>query len=103
MTLKEYQQELDNWIREIGGGYFNVTTNALLLAEETGEVARVVVRRYGEQQPKPDEPAADLADELADVIRVATCIAIQTGIDLESALRRNLDKIATRDQKRFKK
>lgn len=76
-----------------------------ILAEETGEVARIISRRYGDQRPKPGENLRSdaLADELADVMRVVICLANQTGIDLEDALARNLDKIYTRDRHRFDK
>ena len=33
-----------------------------------------------------------LSDELADVIWVVTCLANQTGIDLETALQKNIEK-----------
>lgn len=102
MEIKEAQQIVDQWINTIGGGYFDVLTNMALLTEETGEVARIIARRYGRQIAKPGESDADLADELADVVRVVICIANQTGIDLEEALRRNIDKITTRDATRFR-
>lgn len=102
MEIKEAQQLVDEWINTIGGGYFSPLTNMALLAEETGEVARIIARRYGEQVPKPGEASVELADELADVLRVVICLANQTGIDLEEALNRNLDKIRTRDARRFK-
>ena len=41
-----------------------------------------------------------LADELADVLFVTICLANQTGIDLASALQRNLDKKTQRDAHR---
>lgn len=39
----------------------------------------------------------DLADELADVLFVLTCIANQTGIDLTVAIQCNLEKKSHRD------
>lgn len=102
MEINEWQSLVDEWIRTVGGGYFSPLTNTALLAEETGEVARIMARTCGEQKPKPGDTPGDLADELADLIRVATCIASQSGIDLEDALTRNLRKIQTRDKDRFK-
>ena len=101
MEIKEWGA-VDEWIRTVGGGYFSPLTNTALLAEETGEVARIIARTHGEQRPKPGDKPGDLADELADLISVATCIATQSGIDLEQALTRNLQKIRTRDKDRFK-
>ena len=41
-----------------------------------------------------------LADEMADVLWVLTCLANQTGIDLTKAMQRNLDKKTARDNQR---
>lgn len=103
MDFQEAQRLVDDWIQNVGGGYFSPLTNMSLLAEETGEVARIIARRYGDQRAKSGEEISDdaLADELADVIRVAICLVNQTGIDLDQAMRRNLAKISTRDRNRF--
>lgn len=105
MTIEELQHIVDGWIKGTGGGYFSPITNAAVLAEETGEVARIMARRYGDQRPKPSDRTGldDLADELADLIWVAAAIANQTGIDLTEAMGRNLDKKIIRDTDRFKK
>lgn len=100
MTLKEAQQLVDQWIREKGVRYFNELTNTAILMEEVGEVARIMARRYGEQSGKTSEADMDLADELADVLFVLICLANQTGIDLTSALEKNLQKKTDRDSER---
>ena len=79
--------------------YFNELTNTAILAEEVGEVARIMARRYGEQSFKEGEKS-NLADELADVLWVLICIANQTGTDLTEALEKNFDKKSKRDNKR---
>ena len=75
-----------------------------ILTEEVGEVARLISRMYGEQSFKNpmslEEQKESLADELADVIWVAVCLANQTGIDLEAALIKNLEKKSKRDSLR---
>ena len=101
MTLRQLQQTVDRWITTIGVRYFDPMTNTAILAEETGEVARVMARLYGEQSAKPGEKL-DLADELADVLWVVASIANQTGTDLTEALRRNIDKKTHRDATRHK-
>ncbi|MES2588385.1 MAG: nucleotide pyrophosphohydrolase [Bacteroidota bacterium] len=102
MTLKETQQIVDTWIKEHGVRYFNELTNMAILTEEVGEVARIMSRRYGEQSEKESDKNKDLGDELADVLFVLTCIANQTGIDLEEAMKRNLEKKTNRDFDRHK-
>ena len=101
MTLKEYQGQVDQWVRTYGVRYFNEMTNLAVLMEEVGEVARLMARIYGEQSFKAGDQGRDqLADELVDVLFVITCIANQTGIDLTAALQRNLDKKTERDSRR---
>ena len=70
--------------------------------EEVGEVARIMARRYGEQSEKESDKNKDLGDEMADVLFVLICLANQTGIDLEKALKKNLDKKTNRDKTRHK-
>ena len=101
MEIKEAQLLVDEWIKTVGVRYFSELTNMALLTEEVGEVARIIARRYGDQVAKDGALDKQLADELADVLWVVICLANQTGIDLEDALRRNLDKKRSRDKHRF--
>lgn len=100
MTLTESQQQVDNWIKQYGVRYFSELTNMAMLTEEVGEVARIIARRYGEQSEKESDKNKDLGDEMADVLFVLICIANQTGINLEEALKKNLDKKTKRDSER---
>lgn len=102
MTITEAQKTVDNWIQEYGVRYFSELTNMAILTEEVGEVARIISRQYGDQSFKASDKDKNLADELADVMFVVICLANQTGIDLEDALRRNLDKKTKRDATRHK-
>lgn len=101
ITIAMAQQTVDRWITTVGGGYFSPLTNMAVLSEETGEVARVIARTYGDQKAKEGEKL-DLADELADVLWVVCALANQTGVDLTEALRRNIEKKTIRDINRFK-
>jgi NTP pyrophosphatase (non-canonical NTP hydrolase) len=100
MTIKEAQQTVDQWIKTYGVRYFNELTNMAILTEEVGEVARVIARTYGEQSNKGNEGQLELQEELADVLWVLICLANQTGIDLDAALKANIEKKTLRDQKR---
>jgi NTP pyrophosphatase (non-canonical NTP hydrolase) len=106
ITLRAAQQTVDEWIRTIGIRYFNELTNMAILMEETGEVARLMARLYGEQSFKTADQAAsartDLADEMADVLFVLICLANQTGVDLTEALEKNLEKKTVRDAERHR-
>jgi NTP pyrophosphatase (non-canonical NTP hydrolase) len=100
MEIAEAQKIVDNWIQEVGVRYFNELTNTAILMEEVGEVARIMARRYGEQSEKESDKNKDLGDELADVFFVLICLANQTGINLEEALKKNLAKKTNRDKER---
>ena len=100
MKIKDFQQQVDSWIKKYGVRYYNELTNMAILTEEVGEVARIMARKYGEQSSKKSDEKYELADELADVIFVVTCIANQTGIDLSQALEHNLHKKTKRDKTR---
>ena len=102
MTLRESQELIDAWINKHGVRYFSELTNMTILTEEVGELARAMVRVYGEQSRKPEEAAAELSDEIADVLWVLICIANQTGVDLTRALTANLEKKNLRDGDRHK-
>lgn len=101
LTLAEAQEAVDRWITTVGVRYFSPLTNMAILAEECGEVARVIARTDGEQSAKAGE-RLDLADELADLLWVTIAIANQHGINLEEAFRRNLEKKTSRDSTRHK-
>ena len=101
MEIQELQQRVDEWIRTYGVRYFSELTNMAVLTEEVGELARVMARRYGDQSFKAGEKD-DLADEMADIIWVLTCLANQTGVDLEQAIERNFEKKTKRDRERHK-
>lgn len=102
LTIRDAQQIVDDWIKNVGVRYFNELTNTAMLMEEVGEVARIMARRYGEQSEKESDKNKDLGDEMADVLFVLICLANQTGIDLEEALQKNLDKKTNRDKDRHK-
>ena len=102
MEFKEAQKKVDQWIKEHGVRYFNELTNMAQLTEEVGEVARIIARRYGEQSEKESDKDKDLGDEMADVLFVLICLANQTGVDLEKAFAKNLEKKTNRDQQRHK-
>jgi NTP pyrophosphatase (non-canonical NTP hydrolase) len=100
MTVADLQKTVDDWIKEHGVRYFNELTNTAILMEEVGELSRIMSRQYGEQSFKAGEDASSLADEMADVLFVLTCLANQTGVDLTDAIKKNLEKKTKRDKDR---
>ncbi len=100
MKIKQAQQDVDNWIKTTGVKYFSELTNLGILTEEVGELARIMVRKYGDQTFKESDKGKDIGDEMADVLWVLLCLANQTGVDLTAALQKNFEKKTTRDADR---
>ncbi len=102
ISIKEAQSRVDEWIKTIGVRYFSELTNLGILMEETGELARIMVRKYGEQSSKNSDKDKEMADEMADILWVLLCLANQTGVDLNDALLKNFEKKTQRDEHRHK-
>lgn len=100
ITIQAAQEKVDNWIKTVGVKYFSELTNLGILMEEVGELSRIMVRKYGDQSFKNKEEELLLADEMADVLFVLICLANQTGVDLASALEKNMQKKTNRDATR---
>ena len=110
ITIAEAQQMVDTWIKTIGVRYFSELTNMAILTEEVGELARHFARQFGDQSYRVSEtpPLSGevgrglLADEMADVLWVLICLANQTGIDLNQAFLKNIEKKTLRDKDRHR-
>ena len=99
-SIRACQHQVDQWVTTTGVRYFSELTNTAILAEEVGEVARVMARRYGDQSFKPSDENTDLAEEMADVLFVLCCLANQTGVDLQAAFEEKMEKRTKRDRER---
>jgi len=104
MTIQQYQQRVDDWIKTYGVRYFDELTNNAILMEEVGELSRLMARVYGEQgfKKKEDELKAEdnIKEELADIFFVLTCLANQMDINLEECINKNFSKKTNRDKDR---
>lgn len=100
ITIEKAQKIIDDWIKNYGVRYFSELTNMAVLTEEVGELARIMARKYGDQSFKKSDEKYDLADEMADVLWVLMCLANQTGVDLNEAFLKNLEKKTNRDKER---
>jgi len=102
MHINEAQKKVDDWIKQYGVRYFNELTNMSILMEEVGELARIFSRKFGEQSYKDKEEKQNMCDEMADILFVLICLANQTGVNLEDALKENLVKKSSRDRERHR-
>lgn len=95
MTLNEIGRQHQAWQDKNFDG-ISLLTQGLCLSEECGEVSRAIVKAHHGVRAKD---RGNLAEELADVILVATSLATRAGIDLDAAV---AAKAAKRDLKDFR-
>ena len=100
LYLREAQQMINDWFEDIGVRHFSQLTNLGQLTEEVGEVARIMIRQYGDQSFKESDLERDLGDELADVLFTVICIADQADVDLTDSFLKKMEKRVKRDTKR---
>jgi NTP pyrophosphatase (non-canonical NTP hydrolase) len=101
-TLAAYQAAVDEWITSVGGGYWEPHANLARIAEEVGELARLVNHLWGPKPKKPSEPNQELGEELADILFAMICLANSQGIDLADSLERVIQKVWQRDRFRYR-
>lgn len=102
-TLSDIQKQVDDILQGYEKPYWSPLSNVARLAEEVGEVARIINHRYGDKPKKPTESEDDIEDELADVLWSVIILANIEGVDLDKGLQRAIDKLLIRDKDRFKK
>lgn len=100
-ALSEFQTDVDAWIQTVGGGYWSPHANLARIAEEVGELARLINHLYGPKPKKASEAAQELGEELADIIFAIICMANSQEIDLEARLQQVIDKVWQRDRDRY--
>jgi NTP pyrophosphatase (non-canonical NTP hydrolase) len=103
MEIREIQQEVDRYIGQFREGYFPPLVNLARLTEEVGELAREINHRFGPKKKKADEPEADIALELADILFVVIVLANQMEIDLQAAIEKTMEKYRIRDAERWER
>ncbi|AGT32500.1 hypothetical protein M493_11250 [Geobacillus genomosp. 3] len=100
-TMKQMQQEVDEYIGQFQEGYFSPLAMLARLTEELGELAREINHHYGEKPKKATEQEKTVEEELGDLLFVLICFANSLGIDLQTAHDRVMDKFRTRDRDRW--
>lgn len=103
MSFAPIQKEVHEWISQFEEGYFAPLPMLARLTEEVGELARVLMHRYGGKPPKAGEALGDTGEEIADAIFVLVCLANSLDIDLDVAFRGMMAKYRARDENRWTK
>lgn len=100
-TIAQIQKDVDDWAQQFEKPYFSPLSMVATMAEECGEVARVMNNLYGDKKKKDGETLKDLEDELADLLFTIICIANDQKISLTEGHERKLEKLYGRDNNRF--
>lgn len=100
-SLKQIQQEVDDYISQFKEGYFSPLAMLARMSEEVGELAREVNHRFGEKPKKATEEESSMESELGDILFIVICFANSLGIDLTEAHDRVMEKFRTRDKNRW--
>ncbi len=99
--MNKEQRDVDEWFKERGWEYWKPHEILARLVEEVGEFARLVNHEYGPKKKKVGEAEQHFEEELGDIIYTLTCFANSHNIDLDEALKKSLEKVQSRDKKRF--
>ena len=102
-SLEQIQSEVDTWAQQFKKPYFSPLSMIATMAEELGEVARVVNILYGDKNKKDTETLKDLEEELGDLMFTIICLANAQNISLSDAYERKVEKLYGRDNNRFEK
>lgn len=102
-SLEQMQEEIDIWAHQFEKPYFSPLSMVATMAEELGEVARVVNIIYGDKNKKDSETLKSLEEELGDLMFTIICLANEENISLSNAYELKLSKLYGRDNNRFNK
>jgi NTP pyrophosphatase (non-canonical NTP hydrolase) len=100
-TLADLQARVDAWISQFEEGYWPPLSMLARLTEEVGELARELNHSFGHKPKKSNEPAGNVALEVADIIFVLVCLCNSLRIDLGDAFERVMHKYDRRDGRRW--
>lgn len=103
MSIKVYQQQIDDWVQGYEKPYWHPLSQFARMAEELGEVGRLLNHMYGDKPKKEGEALQELPEELADVLFALICMANSHNIDLDDAIKKVIEKSISRDKDRFTK
>lgn len=102
-SMKEMQQQVDDYIGQFEEGYFPPMELLARLTEELGELSREIQHQYGMKKKKSTEVEKAIDEELGDLLFVLICLANSQQIDMQKSLDQVIQKFQTRDKDRWTK
>ncbi len=103
MSLQTYQKQIDDWVQGYEKPYWHPLSQFARIAEEVGEMGRLLNHMYGDKPKKETEALQELPEELADVMFAIICMANSHNINLDDAMKKVIEKSINRDKDRFVK
>lgn len=101
--FKDAQKEIHDWVHGYKVPYWSPLSQFARLAEEVGELGRLLNHLYGDKPKKETEARQELGKEIMDVVFTALCLANAHDIDLDLEFKATMEKCRTRDKDRFEK
>jgi len=101
--MKKYQKAIDKWAQTLQEPYWEPLSQFARVAEEVGELGRLLNHLYGSKPKKESEARQDLGEEIADILFALICIANRHDINLDSEMKKIMEKAKNRDKNRFRK
>lgn len=101
--FKDAQKDVDTWAQQFKEPYWPPLSQFARVAEEVGELGRLLNHLYGAKPKKQNEARQEMGEEIADVLFALICIANRHDIDLDEEFAKVLDKCYGRDKDRFEK
>lgn len=100
-SIKEIQEQIDNFIKN-HGGYWSPLSMLAAIMEEVGELAREInhLEKYKPKKASEKEKR-NIGEEIADLLFSIVCLANYYNIDLNKELIQALEKYYKRDSNRF--
>ena len=101
--MKKYQKEIDKWVQGYKEPYWPALSQFARIAEEVGELGRILNHTYGSKPKKSTESKQEIGEEIADILFSLVCLANSHSIDLDKEMKKVIAKSRSRDKDRFTK
>lgn len=102
--FKDAQKQVDDWVQQYKEPYWPPLSIFAHMAEELGEIGRVLNHTYGAKVKKETEEENSLGSEVTDLLFSLLCLANKEGVDLDVEFKKFMDeKCNGRDKDRFEK
>lgn len=100
---RDYQGEVDAWVRKHKVAYWSPADIFLRLGEEQGELAKELNHEFGPKKKKASEKPSSVTEEVGDMLFTLACLCNKLGITFDDAFKMAMDKCHGRDKDRFEK